>query len=335
MAKLNLTNTANASISTPASGITSVFVDTTKNLSTKDDAGALKTFYGSGDSPTFATITTTGGIELGNASDTTLLRVSGGVVSIEGNNIATNTSSPTFATLTTTANIELGNASDTTLSRVAAGILGVEGIVMNGWTTTATAGGTTTMAVTDAPVQFWTGSSTSQTVKLPTTNVKAGQTYEIRNNCTSTGIVTVQSSGANDILPMSGGCIAVFRALQDTPTTDAHWSFKKYAKNSYTNTSLTTDTGTTLNADWYDIYSVTAQAGALKFNNPTGTARNGQSLVLTVASSTTAARALTWDTNYEASTIALPTTTAATTAQLNIGFIYSAPRAKWVCVAVA
>ena len=335
MAKLNLTNTANASISTPASGITSVFVDTTKALSTKDDTGAVATFYGSGSSPTFATVTTTGAIELGNASDTTITRTSGGVVTIEGNTIVVATSSPTLNTITTTGNIELGNATDTTLSRVAAGLLGVEGVVMNGWTTTATASGTTTMDITYTPVQFWTGTTSNQTVKLPTTGVKAGQTYEIRNNCTTTGIVTVQSSGANTILPISGGCIAVFRALQDTPTTAAHWSYKKYAKNSFTIADFTTDTGTSLDSDMYDVFSVTALTGALKYNNPTGTPRNGQALVLTVASSTTAARALTWDTNFEASTIALPTTTAATTAQLNIGFLYSAPRAKWVCVAVA
>jgi len=231
--------------------------------------------------------------------------------------------------------IELGAASDTTLSRTAAGMLAVEGTVLNGWTTSATSGGTTTLTIADATVQFRTGTSTSETIKLPTTGVKAGQTYEIRNNCTTTGLLTIQSSAANTIIIISAGAIVVFRALQDTPTADTHWSFKKYAKNGYTVADLTTDTGTTLNADWYDSYAVTALTGALKFNNPTGTPRNGQTLLITVASSTTAARALTWDTTYEASTVALPTTTAATTAQLNIGFIYSVSRATWVCVAVA
>jgi hypothetical protein len=72
----------------------------------------------------------TGTIELGHATDTTIARVSAGVASIEGNNIVVNTSSPTLATVTTTGNIELGNASDTTLSRSAAGILAVEGVVI-------------------------------------------------------------------------------------------------------------------------------------------------------------------------------------------------------------
>lgn len=99
--------------------------------------------------------------------------------------------------------------------------------------------------------------------------------------------------------------------------------------------SYTTDTGSSLNADNCDMFSVTAQTGALLFNTPGGTPTDGQKLIITVASSTTAARALTWDTGYESTTVTLPSTTEATTAQLNIGFIYSGGRTKWQCVAVA
>jgi len=163
----------------------------------------------------------------------------------------TNTSSPTLATITTTGNIELGNASDTTLSRSAAGVIAVEGVVIPSISSTNTL-----------------------TNKRVTPRVLSA-------------------------------------------------------------TSYTTDTGTSLNADNYDIFSVTAQAGALLFNAPGGTPTDGQKLIITVASSTTSARALTWNAIFEASTVALPTTTAATTAQLNIGFMYSAGRTKWVCIAVA
>ena len=99
--------------------------------------------------------------------------------------------------------------------------------------------------------------------------------------------------------------------------------------------SYTTDTGTSIAGDSLDMFIVTAQAGALKFNNPTGTPTDGQKLIITVASSTTAARALTWDTAYGATTVALPTTTAATTVTLSIGFIRSASKSLWQCVAVA
>ncbi len=99
--------------------------------------------------------------------------------------------------------------------------------------------------------------------------------------------------------------------------------------------SYTTDTGSSLNGDTQDMFIVTAQTGALKFNNPSGTPTDGQKLIISVASSTTAARALTWDTAFGATTIALPTTTAATTATLTIGFIWSTSKSLWQCVAVA
>ena len=99
--------------------------------------------------------------------------------------------------------------------------------------------------------------------------------------------------------------------------------------------SYTTDTGTSINGDTLDMFIVTAQTGALLFNNPSGTPTDGQKLIITVASSTTAARALTWGNAYGATTVALPTTTAATTVTLSIGFIWSASKSLWQCVAVA
>jgi hypothetical protein len=44
MAELDLTNLAASSISTPASGVTAAFVDTDKNLKTKDDAGLVVSY---------------------------------------------------------------------------------------------------------------------------------------------------------------------------------------------------------------------------------------------------------------------------------------------------
>jgi len=100
-------------------------------------------------------------------------------------------------------------------------------------------------------------------------------------------------------------------------------------------TSYTTNTGSSINADSQDMFIVTAQAGALLFNAPSGTHTDGQKLIITVASSTTVARALTWNASYGATTTALPTTTAATTATLTIGFIWSTSKSLWQCVAVA
>ena len=279
-----------------------------------------------------STLTASTTIELGNATDTTLSRVSAGVAAVEGNNIVTNTSSPTLATITTTGDIELGNASDTTIHRNAAGLFSVESEIMNGFTSTATAAGTTTMDNTYTKIQEFTGTST-QTVKLPTTGIIKGQQYIIQNTgTTETNIVTVQSSGANTILILAGGCTGIFTATQAAPTTAAHWKFQKLGRNSVTATSYTTDTGTSLNCDYWDDFVVTAQAGALKLNNPTGTPRGGQNLRVFITG--TSARAITYDTQFEASTVALPSTTV-TTACLFMIFKWRADTSKWSIIGTA
>jgi hypothetical protein len=89
-----------------------------------------------------------------------------------------------------------------------------------GYTTTATAAGTNTLTVASTYVQVFTGSST-QTVKLPTTSVPQGGSYEIINQ--STGLVTVQSSGANTILVLAGLTSAIFTSAVATPMAAADW----------------------------------------------------------------------------------------------------------------
>ena len=99
-------------------------------------------------------------------------------------------------------------------------------------------------------------------------------------------------------------------------------------------TSYTTNTGTSLTVATKNTYFlVTAQAGDLKFNNPGGTPADGWKLWISVTG--TGARALTYDTQFEASAgVALPTTTV-TTARLDIGFVWRADTSKWHCVASA
>lgn len=92
---------------------------------------------------------------------------------------------------------------------------------INGFTSTATAAGTTTMTISSTNLQVWTG-TTTQTVKLPTTSVPAGAQYVIVNQ--STGAVTVQSSGANTITVLAASTSAIFTAVIATPTTAANWN---------------------------------------------------------------------------------------------------------------
>ena len=87
---------------------------------------------------------------------------------------------------------------------------------------TATSAGTLTLTINSTQVQEFTG-STTHTVKLPTTSVIAGMSYDIINN--SSGTVTVQSSGANTITTVAAGATVTFKAQVDTPTTAANWRY--------------------------------------------------------------------------------------------------------------
>ncbi|MDB5176716.1 MAG: hypothetical protein JWN75_384 [Candidatus Saccharibacteria bacterium] len=86
--------------------------------------------------------------------------------------------------------------------------------------TLATAGGTTTFAVNTAGTVLFTGTST-QTVSLPTTGVAAGAEWKIIN--TSTGALTINSSGGNLVKTLAAGAFTFVTALVATPTTAANW----------------------------------------------------------------------------------------------------------------
>lgn len=93
---------------------------------------------------------------------------------------------------------------------------------IDSYTTTATAAGTTTLTVASNKQQFFTG-TTTQTVVLPVTSTLAlGWSFEITNN--STGIVTVQSSGANTILAQAPSTTAKYTCILASGTTAASWS---------------------------------------------------------------------------------------------------------------
>lgn len=92
--------------------------------------------------------------------------------------------------------------------------------LLEGFTSTATAAGTTTLLVTSTYIQVFTG-VTTQTVKLPTTGVAAGTQFLIRNR--STGIITIQSSNTNVIQALNPGSDLVVVALIATPVTSANW----------------------------------------------------------------------------------------------------------------
>lgn len=89
-----------------------------------------------------------------------------------------------------------------------------------------------------------------------------------------------------------------------------------------------------INTDATDYAEITglAQDITSMTSSLTGTPVKGDRLWISVTG--TATRAITWGTSFEASTVALPTTTVSTT-RLDIGFTWNVATTKWRCVAVA
>lgn len=87
----------------------------------------------------------------------------------------------------------------------------------------------------------------------------------------------------------------------------------------------------TINTDVTDYYEITGQTVDITSftTNLTGTPVRGQKLWIDITG--TAARAITWGASFEASTIALPTTTV-TTNKLSVGFIWNVATSKWRCI---
>lgn len=94
--------------------------------------------------------------------------------------------------------------------------------LINGFTTTATAAGTTVLTVASNNIQEFTG-STTQTVTMPVVSTLVlGQSYTVINN--SSANVTVNSSGANLIQVMAANTSLLITCVLITGTTAASWN---------------------------------------------------------------------------------------------------------------
>jgi hypothetical protein len=89
----------------------------------------------------------------------------------------------------------------------------------------------------------------------------------------------------------------------------------------------------TINTDTCDIFRLLSQTDAITSftTNLSGTPRPGDVIVIEVKG--TGAIAITWGAKFEASTVALPTTTVAG-ALLTTAFMWNDATSKWRCVAV-
>lgn len=89
-----------------------------------------------------------------------------------------------------------------------------------------------------------------------------------------------------------------------------------------------------INTDSYDVVHITAQSAAITSftSGLSGSPVDGDMLRISITG--TGAVAITWGASFEASTLALPTTTVSTT-RLDVGFIWNTESSKWRCIASA
>lgn len=136
--------------------------------------------------------------------------------------VQTYSSAPVFNALPTGSAVASAATASTIATRDANKNL-TAGQFIEGYTTTATAAGTTTLTVGSTENQVFTGSST-QTVVLPVVSTLVqGTSFTVTN--LSTGNVTVQSSGANNIIVLAGGQTAVLTNNAITGTAASVWNF--------------------------------------------------------------------------------------------------------------
>ena len=84
-----------------------------------------------------------------------------------------------------------------------------------------------------------------------------------------------------------------------------------------------------VNTDNCDIFQIRGLAVAITGFTMTGTPNEGDALLIEITG--TAARAITWGSAFEASTVALPTTTVSTN-KLTASFLYNGVTSKWRCI---
>lgn len=139
---------------------------------------------------------------------------------------------------------------------------------IQGYATTATAAGTTTLVVGSAAQQYFTG-STTQTVKLPVTStLVTGQSFLIVN--LSSGVVTLQSSGANTLQAMAANTqlIATVISTSGTGTASWNWSYSSIQNSLAGGVTTMAAVGSTPNANSASISGSTLTLQPADATNP-------------------------------------------------------------------
>ncbi len=163
-------------------------------------AGAFVTFNGALGTPSSGTLTSCTGLPLTTGVTGVLPIANGGT---NQSSVTTAPAASSWAGWDVNSNLSAAN-------------------FIPGYTTTATAAGTTTLTVASNRMQYFTG-TTTQTVQMPVTSTLVlGQSWNIVN--LSTGVVTINSSGGNAITTLGANTQGVVTCILTSGTTAASWS---------------------------------------------------------------------------------------------------------------
>lgn len=182
---------------------------------------------------------------------------------------------------------------------------------------------------------FYTGSLARQVFRLA--NVASSVNYiQISPSATGTALPIAAQGSDTDIginlLPKGAGRLQAGGVnIQTISSTDTITN-KRFTKRVL---PLSANSATpAINTNTYDVVNITAQTAAITSftTNLSGTPVDGDTLRISVTG--TGSVALTFGSSFEASTVALPTTTSSTI-RLDMGFFWNTATSKWRCVAVA
>ncbi len=172
-----------------------------------------------------ATISNTGAVAIANNAVTNAKSAQMVANTMKGNNTGSTANAVDLSVAQVTSLLAVTTPTASRIPQYSTNLTLNSSNFLNGYTTTATAAGTTTLTVASNQQQQFTGTN-SQTVVLPVaTTLVNGQSYIIRN--ISTGVVTVQTSGANVLQAMAGNTSLLVTCINTTGGTGtASWNWE-------------------------------------------------------------------------------------------------------------
>lgn len=115
---------------------------------------------------------------------------------------------------------DLGTVANPFANLFASGAITANNFI-EGYATTATAAGTTTLTVSSAGQQFFTGTTTQTLVMPVASTLVTGQKWRIVND--STGAITINSSGGNRLFLLQSGMSIILTCILASGTSGTSW----------------------------------------------------------------------------------------------------------------